>query len=320
MELSGEAKIWLKKVRDELTDPKSTRFGKIRQALSSKTHSEEAMPKLVGRTLGPYEFGELIGVGSMGLVFEVTDLQNREGPDLAVKILLKPASAKSTPEEAQLFAREVEIGQRLQHPTVVRTLEARETSLARYVIMERVRGTNFVGLLESPWPVERCLSLFKPLVEGLQYAHDEGVVHRDIKPENLMLTDAKNVKILDFGLASLQGSTEVTMTGQFKGTPMFSSPEQVKSTRQAGPACDQFSLALILFQALSGQFPYPVDPKQPLHTLFLRLQRPADGLRTVAPEYSEQVEAVLAKMLTMEPEDRYPRLEAAFEAFEAAVR
>ncbi len=315
MELNDKAKVWLNLVRLELADAKVSTLGKLQSVFRSKS-APNPDQVLQGRRVAQYEFGTLIGVGTAGLVFELTDLSNPGERALAVKVLAKPEGAGATPEEAQLFSREVEIGKKLDHPSVVRTWEALETDSARFVVMERVEGTSFLSLLGQAWTVDRCLELFKPLVEALQYAHDQGVVHRDIKPENVMLTTSGEVKILDFGLASLKGSAEVTMTGQFKGTPMFSSPEQVKSSRQVAPACDQFSFALILFEALTGQFPYPVDPKMPLHTLFLRLQQPATTLRSVDPKFSEATEAVLARMLAMEPADRYPRIKEGFQALE----
>jgi serine/threonine protein kinase len=221
--------------------------------------------------------------------------------------------------EDELFRREVDIGMRLDHPTITRIHGFVERPNSRFVILDRVLGKTWTELLSGPLPCSRYRQLFSPLAQGLGYAHQMGVVHRDLKPENVMLSDDGTIRILDFGMARQKGSTDVTVTGQFKGTPMYCAPEQIIDSKKVAPACDQFSFGLLSFQALSGKFPYPLDPKAPLNTLFARLQQPAAPLLSVWPEAGEQADQVMARMLSPEPEARYPSVEEAFAALSDAL-
>ncbi len=271
----------------------------------------EARLILAGLQLQNWTFSELLGFGGGGAVFAAI------GPEgaLAIKVL-----ARGSEEDEILSAREIEIGRRLQHPNLVRINGTTENDVARFVVMEHVGGKNLSEMLGEPWDTDRLLDIFGPLADGLQYAHDRGVVHRDLKPDNVRVNKQGVVKVLDFGLAQLKGSQQLTMSGQFKGTPMHSSPEQIKCSLDVTPACDQFSYGLMLYEAISGKFPYEVDPTKPILALFSRVEEPACPLRELAPDQSPELEAVLVKMLAMEPEERYPTIKEAFGALEEALK
>lgn len=294
----------------ELNEPSRAWLERLRLSLGGSNSPVSDQEILQGCHLGTYRFGHLLGLGGGGAVFAGHASEN---PDLqlAIKVISRiPGEG----DDDTMFRREVEIGRRLRHPGLVRIFDTHESESARFVVMERVDGQNLTQLLGKPWPTEQCLSIFEKLVEGLQYAHDQGVVHRDLKPENVRITSQGVVKILDFGLAQVKGSAELTKSGQFKGTPMHTSPEQIKSSKDVTPACDQFALGLMLFEAISGGFPYDVDPEQPVLALFARMEKPAKPLRLLSPEQSPELEAVLTRMLAMEPEDRYPSVSEAFRA------
>ena len=185
-----------------------------------------------------------------------------------------------------------------------------------YFRLEALAWNAMLGEALSP---QRYRELFGPLAKGLDYAHQMGVVHRDLKPENVMLEDNGAVRILDFGMARKSGGTDVTVTGQFKGTPMYCAPEQIIDSKKVSPACDQFSFGLLSFQLLTGKFPYPIDDKAPLQTLFARLQQPAAKLSSLWPEASPEADAAMARMLDMKPENRFASVQEAFEALSAAL-
>lgn len=315
MELNAQTLSWLRQVKESLT-PKPGVLGKL---FGSKSDSSVVADKTIlsGVKLDQYTFGDLIGVGGAGAVFECTDA-SKGGQALAIKVLGRPEEA--SPGEDALFEREVEIGRTLSHPTAVRTLDTKSNEIARFLVMERVSGQELTSELGEAWSKDRVLAVFGPLAEGLQHAHDLGVVHRDLKPDNVMLTDSGEVKILDFGMAQLKGAVEVTLTGQFKGTPMYTSPEQIQDTKHIPPTCDQFAYGMMVFEALTGQLPYTVDRKDPMAAIFARLQQPAARLQTVLPEASDDLDAVLAKMLAQDPKARYSDMSEAFQALETVLK
>jgi serine/threonine-protein kinase len=297
--LDAKLLAWLEAVREELGG--STATG--------------AHP-LEGCLLEGCPIGGLLGVGSFAAVFELRD---SDGQPRAVKVLQRTGAGSEAADEDLIFRREVDIGRRLSHPTVARIHRVVERPRSRFVVLDLVQGHTWNSLTSQPLSPARYRQLFRPLAEGLQHAHELGVVHRDLKPENVMLAQDGTVRILDFGLARQSGGTESTITGQFKGTPMYSAPEQVKDSKRVSPACDQFSFGLLSFQMLTGQFPYPLDPKQPLQTLFARLMQPAARLSSVWPEVPAAADQVMARMLAMQPQDRYPSVVEAFEALSAAL-
>lgn len=303
MEISPEAAAWIAKLR-ELLKPKKKLLGRI---FGAKSDSQEM---LQGLEMGDYRFGELLGVGSVGAVFKA---QNLSG-DQTVAIKAINLGQDTAPEHHALFERELAIGKKLSHPAVLKTYDDMQNELARFLVLEYAGGQTLEQLFESPWPLDKVVDIFGPVVEGLQHAHDQGVVHRDLKPENIMLGSDGQVKILDFGLARMKGSTELTLTGQFKGTISYAAPEQIEDTKNVTAACDQFALGMILFEALSGSLPYEVDQADPMAAIFARLTEPAASLSSKRPETPESLEQAIAKMLARNPEDRFASVTEAFNA------
>jgi serine/threonine-protein kinase len=313
MALDPQTKAFLLDVRESITAaaPKGGFFsrlvGKGQPALDEET-------VLSGLKVNGYQIKKVLGQGAAGVVFGATD---EEGEEVAIKVIPKPAHKDQ--DAVALFEREVKIGQKLSHPAVVHTLRTFEFGPAQFVVMERVNGTTLASVLLERLEVAKFLSLFEPLVQGLQAAHDEGVVHRDLKPENVMLSEQGEVKILDFGMARLVQDASVTATGVFKGTIRYTSPEQIQDSKRVGPATDQFSLGLMMFEALTGKFPYELQEKQPMVTLMARVSGQAVNLREVDPEYTEETAGVLAKMLSSEPDRRYGSVSEAFDALKLSL-
>lgn len=259
--------------------------------------------------------GRLLGIGSFAAVFELES--SDVDPPLAVKLLERKQGEEAAKDD-ELFRREVDIGMRLQHPNVTRIHRFLERPRSRFVVLDKIVGQTWAAL-ETPLSVERYKELFGPLADGLDYAHQMGVVHRDLKPDNVMLADDGSVKILDFGMARQQGDTNVTVTGQFKGTPKYCAPEQILDSKAVTPACDQFAFALMSFEMLSGAFPYPDNPQQPFAILFARLQQPAAALSSVWPQASPEADAAMARMLSQNPGERFSSVGEAFRVFSQAL-
>lgn len=167
----------------------------------------------------------------------------------------------------QLMGREAMIGSRLQHPNIVETLEFNEADGRTFLALEYVEGQTLEQLLErirnegrDGLPLDFCLELILPVLEGLAYAHTlpsssgepMGIIHRDLKPANIMVSRHGVVKLMDFGIAKARGtSSNLTTVGQVRGTPLYMSPEQVTGQELDGRS-DQFSAATVLFELLTG--------------------------------------------------------------------
>ena len=205
-----------------------------------------------------------LGRGAMGVVFEAYD------PAIDRKVALKMIRAQpftSAEEEAQLklrFSREAAAAGRLSHPNIVTIYELGEHGGMQYLAMEYITGTSLEALLAPavPLSLDTALGILAQIAAALDYAHARGVVHRDIKPANILIESGGTVKLTDFGIARIT-SQNITQTGVTMGTPAYMAPEQVMASKVDGRA-DQFSLAVIAYQMLSGKRPFEAPTEQAL--------------------------------------------------------
>ena len=220
------------------------------------------MTLAAGTRLGPYEVIGALGSGGMGEVYRAKD--SRLGRDVAVKVL--PADFAADAERRRRFEQEARAASALNHPNIVSIYDIGTDGGVAYIAMELIEGTSLRGLADGPVSPRRVLEIAAPLADGLARAHAAGIVHRDLKPENVMISKDGFVKILDFGLAKAtiapkgDGSQMPTMdpatgAGTVLGTVAYMSPEQAAG-RSVDHRSDQFSLATILYELLSGKKPF----------------------------------------------------------------
>jgi len=274
--------------------------------------TEHAYPRGAERRLragdvvaGRYEIEALLGAGGMGAVYRVQD--RVLGHPVALKVL-----AHSSGDAVERFTREVVLARRVTHPNIVRTHDLGTDAMLTFLTMELVEGRPLDAILieRGALPVEEVVQLGVGIAEGLQAAHDAGVVHRDLKPANVLVLPDGGVRITDFGIArGLEDPERTHQTGAILGTPHYMAPEQVAGQEVDGRT-DLYALGCILYHLLTGLPPYrgetpiavasqrllfdaPEDPRQhatipdPLATLVLRLlrreraQRPASAREVV---------------------------------------
>jgi len=217
--------------------------------------------------IGRYEIEETLGRGAMGVVYLARDpLIDRQ---VALKTLRVDLDAEHADEFRERFVREARAAGKLSHPGIVTVHDVGEDpeSGLMYIAMEYLQGRDLKQLLASghqfrPSEVARIAA---DVAVALSYAHSLGVVHRDIKPANIILSDNGSAKITDFGIARLEASN-LTVDGQFIGTPNFMSPEQITGKKVDGRS-DIFSLGVVLFTLLTGQRPFAGDT---MHEVTLR--------------------------------------------------
>jgi len=254
------------------------------------------MPLSSGHKLGPYEIVAPLGAGGMGEVYRARD--TRLGRDVALKIL--PAEVANDPLRRQRFELEARAVAALNHPNIVAVYDVGEG----YMVSELVDGEPLRGAKPG---LRKTIEVAMQIASGLAAAHDAGIVHRDLKPDNILLTRDGRPKILDFGLAKVQGTpgaagTTVTMRtgpGVVMGTPAYMSPEQVRGLA-AGHRSDIFSFGLILYELLAGRRAFQGETSAEIMTAVLK-QEP--------PELPETVPAALrqivAHCLEKDPGERF---------------
>ena len=219
-------------------------------------------PPLGTRVGAGYELVRFLGAGGMGAVYEAVA---PGGQRVAVKVLLRAAVQAEQGEMVERFAREARVTAALQTPHVVPILDAGidERSELPFMVMALLVGEDLASLLERIGPLQPTVAarVFRQAAAALVAAHAEGIVHRDIKPANIFLDQDPQgritIRLLDFGIAKWRSrDAALTRTGTMLGTPHYMSPEQCQSFKHAGPKSDIWSLAISLYETLSGRLPW----------------------------------------------------------------
>jgi len=206
------------------------------------------------------------------------------------------------------YKREAEIGNRINHPHVQHMLNTDEERSAEYLVMEYIKGRTLREMLEErnsqPLPPDEALRITLQVCDALAYCHEHGVFHRDIKPENIMIQDDGNIKIIDFGVALLQGARRVTwrgLTGTV-GTPDYMSPEQLKGERGMASS-DIYAVGVILYEMLCGRTPF--EGESAFAVMNQHVSQDPPSILTFKPDLSPRLATVVMKAIRRVPEKRF---------------
>jgi serine/threonine protein kinase len=267
--------------------------------------------------IGRYKIVRELGRGAMGVVYHAID--PNIGRPVAIKTIHLGDGRK--PEEQdrlreRLF-REARSAGILSHPGIVTIYDVEQQGELAYIAMEYVDGPTFDQLLSGEPPIssEKLFSVLAQTAAALDYAHQKGIVHRDIKPANIMIAKDGTAKITDFGIAKITASDQLTMTGSIVGTPHYMSPEQVQGHTVDGRA-DQFSLAVIAYEALTGEKPYTGEHLTTVVYKIVTEEPPA--LHRLNPSLGLAIDSAVAKALAKKPEARYGTCQEFIDALEKA--
>ena len=259
-----------------------------------------AVTDVTPRRIGPYEIQGLLGEGGIGQVYAAED--TLLGRKVAIKALRPELSRDRNLIER--FYVEAKSLANLNHPNITTLYALQLEGQDAFMVMELVRGNTLNDLLARVHrlSLRESLAVVAQAVAGLGYAHRMGVIHRDIKPSNLMITDEGVLKIMDFGIARVRGSQQMTRTGDFQGTLAYASPEQIRG-EHVDERSDIYSLAIVLYKMLAGVVPFDGVGDYALMTA--HLQTPPPPLRGRVPELDVPIEAALMQALAKRPDDRY---------------
>jgi serine/threonine protein kinase len=266
-------------------------------------------------SIGRYKIIRELGRGAMGVVYLAED------PAIGRSVAIKTINLDNLSEPGQeqmlrdRLMREARSAGILSHPGIVTVYDIQQSGNLACIVMEFVEGvTLYDRMIRGELKPDEALSIMEQSAAAIDYAHSKGVLHRDIKPANLMFTTEGQVKVADFGVARLSSQKTAT-SGMVLGTPSYMAPEQI-SNKALGPATDQFSLAVMAFELLTGQKPFDGDSISGL--LYCIVFQDPVSVRSLNSTLPEAVEAVLNKALSKEPADRYPNCSAFARALKAA--
>ncbi|HEX4591324.1 MAG TPA: serine/threonine-protein kinase, partial [Gemmataceae bacterium] len=307
LDATGKAAVHACRAEDELYE-KLVQFNLLTGYQASRVRSGKSF----GLTLGNYRVLDRIGAGGMGVIYLAEHIRMRRR--VAIKVL-----AWTADQDAGLVGRffsEIRAVAQLRHEHIISPIDVGEVAsldpdagTLHYFVMEYLPGSDLEALVQSKGPlaVDRAGQMCHQVADALLEAHRKGLIHRDIKPSNILVTPEWSAKLLDFGLA-LDPRARVTQPGSVLGTLGYMAPEQAQDSTTVDQRADIYSLGATLFWSLTGQDPFPLTSNV-AEDLRLRLTQPPPSARAVRREVPSQLDNVIARMMAVDPADRYPTAE-----------
>ena len=255
------------------------------------------------RVVAHYRLLEKLGEGGMGVVYKALDTKlNRP---VALKFLAQRLTLD--PEAKKRFRREARAAAAVDHPNICTVHEIDEVDGQIFIAMAYIEGPSLDKKIGgSPLPLDEAFDIAAQTAQGLQAAHEKGVVHRDIKSANILLTADGQVKIVDFGLAQLADPEHLTKTGTTLGTPAYMSPEQAR-WEKVDRRTDIWSLGVVLYEMVGGRLPFRGDVRQAMmHSILHADPDPLTALRTGLPI---ELDYLIDKALAKERDERYQHVD-----------
>ncbi|MDO9408898.1 Stk1 family PASTA domain-containing Ser/Thr kinase [Patulibacter sp.] len=255
----------------------------------------------VGQTIdGRYLVERRLGTGGMAEVYGCEDLQL--GRHVALKVLHEQLA--EDPDVVARFRRESQSAAGLQHPHIVQVFDRGDWDGIPYMAMELVDGVTLKDVIRDQAPLDpvKTIDQISQVLDALRYAHKRGLVHRDIKPQNVLVGPDGDLKVADFGIARAVDDLQMTQTGMIVGTAHYLSPEQA-SGQPITTSADLYSVGVVLFEMLTGRMPF--DGDQPVAIALKHVNEDPPALSIVNPEVPGDLEYVVLRSMSKQPEDRF---------------
>src|ERR1041385_2671455 len=252
---------------------------------------------VIGQSFAHYKILAKLGEGGMGIVYKAQDTKL----DRIVALKFLPQHLSANDAENARFLQEARAAATLNHPHVCTIYRIDEHEGQQYIEMEYVEGQT----LRKKLPLQKAddvLSYALQIGDALGEAHSHGIVLRDVKAENIMVNSKNQIKVMDFGLAKLQGSLKLTRTSSTVGTLAYMAPEQITGG-EVDARSDIFSFGIVLFEMLSGKTPFRGEHDAAM--MYSIITEAPESILTHRPEVSPELERIIQRALEKEPEDRY---------------
>ncbi len=272
------------------------------------------MEDLTGMQFGPYRITAPLGEGGMAAVYRAF----HAATDRYVALKVLPRHYANEPEFVGRFRQEARILAKLQHPHILPVFDFGEQDGYTYLVMPFIEGGTLAQLLTGkPLPLSQVRRIISQVGGALDFAHSHGLIHRDVKPSNILIDQSGNCLLSDFGIAKIVENTQkFTTTGGILGTPAYMAPEQGLG-RAPDARADIYALGVVTFEMVTGRPPYVADT--PMAVLIKHIHDPLPLPRSLNPKLPEQVENVILKALSKEPQDRYPSAGAMVQGMQSAI-
>jgi len=283
--------------------------------MSSSPPSAGAVQSLVGRQLGKYQIRSEIGQGGMGTVYKAYDATLDRF--VALKVLAPQLAWEE--EFVQRFVREARAAARLKHPNIVTIYDVGRAGGWYYFAMDYVAGTTLAQIIHQrgAMPAEEVMRVLGPLAAALDHAHSRGLIHRDVKPSNVIVSEAGDVVLTDFGIVRAAQAKGLTRSGTVMGTPEYMAPEQA-SGDDVDPRTDQYALGIVAYEMLAGSVPF--DAESTPRLLYRIVHDAPLPLRTVRPDLPEAASRALSRALAKEKNERYGSCRAFVESLDQSLQ
>ncbi len=258
-----------------------------------------------GTLLGDrYEILEVIGEGGMAIVYKARDAVL----DRVVALKVLKDEFDNDPSFVEKFKTEALAAAKLSHPNIVNIFDVGQQNNKHFIVMEYVEGQTLQEIISSkgPIPVNQAVNITAMICDGLQAAHEKGIIHRDVKPHNILITNSGIVKVADFGIAQAISKKTLTFNGHIVGTVHYIAPEQAKG-ESVTPATDIYSLGCVLYEMLTGIVPF--DAESPLTVVLKHIHDEPVTPRKLNPDIPAGLESVIIKSLEKNPALRYKSAE-----------
>ncbi len=274
------------------------------------------MLNYAGQILKSYELKELIDTGGFGAIYRAN--QTVVEREVAIKIIFPDFASR--PNFIRRFEAEAQMVAGLEHPYIVPLYDYWRDPNGAYIVMRWLRGGHLRRVMRgAPMPVSDVGRIMEQIATALIFAHRYGVVHRDLKPENILLDEAGNAYLADFGIAQIMSSTRGDDEMASMGSPAYAAPEQIAG-EQTTPLTDQYSLAVILYEMLTGRHPFPDLAEMTLTELTAkRISEPLPPLSLLRPDLPPAVGQVIQRASALKPTDRYEDIATMLATLQIAI-
>jgi len=258
---------------------------------------------MIGRTISHYKVLEKLGEGGMGVVYKAQDTKL----DRVVALKFLPEHLLYDPTAKARFIQEAKGASAINHPNITTVYEIDEAGGKSFIAMEFIDGKPLRELIEkNKLAIDKVIDMAIQICEGLHKAHQSGIVHRDIKPENILIGKDDLVKILDFGLAKLKGTSRLTQTGTTTGTVAYMSPEQSQG-EEVDQRSDIFSLGVVLYEMITKRTPF--EGKHPAAIIYSIINEKPQPLARFNTKVTFRLQEIVDKALAKDMGERYQHID-----------